>query len=254
MPPDLRREVDHLLLLHALNGVADKPAAKAIAELYSPPRVTAELKAYRRRCPGMGLVPGATFDLCEDEHGVAYDALEASDRQRIRERVRRDKPFLVVGSPPCTDWCYYNVNFNHKKMAPEELKRRLIEREVHLRFAAEIYCLQLAGGRRFLHEHPLGATSWKEQCIRALARVPGVGTVIGDQCQYGLKTVGQDGRPMPAKKPTRFLSSAPVVLEALSRRCRGEHRHQVLEGVGRAAAAARYPAGLCRVILRGAGE
>ena len=202
----------------------------------------------------MGLVPGATFDLCEDEHGVAYDALEASDRQRIRKRVRRDKPFLVVGSPPCTDWCFYNVGINHKKMAPEELKRRLIEREVHLRFAAEIYCMQLAGGRHFLHEHPLGATSWKERCIRVLARVPGVGTVIGDQCQYGLKTVGQDGRPMPAKKPTRFLSSAPAVLEALSRRCRGEHRHQVLEGVGRAAAAARYPAGLCRAILRGAEE
>ena len=74
MPPDLRREVDDLLLLYALNGVADEPAARAIAELYSPPRVTVELRHMRRRCPGMGLVPGATFDLCEDEHGVAYDA------------------------------------------------------------------------------------------------------------------------------------------------------------------------------------
>ena len=104
MPPDLRREVDDLLLLYALTGVADEPAVKAISELYSPPRVTAELKAYRRRCPGMGLAPGATFDLCEDEHGVAYDALKASDRQRIRDRVERDKPFIVVGSPCCTDW------------------------------------------------------------------------------------------------------------------------------------------------------
>ena len=66
MPPDLRKEVNDLLLLYALNGVADEPAAKAIAELYSPPRVTAELKETRKRCPGMGLVPGATFDLYED--------------------------------------------------------------------------------------------------------------------------------------------------------------------------------------------
>ena len=66
MPPDLRREVDDLLLLYALNGVADEPAAKAIAELYSPPRVTAELKEMRRRCPGMVLVHGATFDLYAD--------------------------------------------------------------------------------------------------------------------------------------------------------------------------------------------
>ena len=50
------------------------------------------------------------------------------------------------------------------------------------------------------------------------------------------------------------MSSAPAVLEALGRRCDGTHRHQVLEGSGRAAAAARYPAGLCRAILRGAEE
>ena len=61
IPPDLRREVDDLLLLYALSGVADEPAARAIAELYSPPRVTAELRELRRRCPGMGLAPGATF-------------------------------------------------------------------------------------------------------------------------------------------------------------------------------------------------
>ena len=96
--------MDDILLLYALNGVADAAAAKAIAELYSPPRVTAELQKVRRRCPGMGLVPGATFDLCEDEHGVAYDVLKAVDRQRIRERVSWGRPFLVAGSPPCTDW------------------------------------------------------------------------------------------------------------------------------------------------------
>ena len=49
------------------------------------------------------------------------------------------------------------------------------------------------------------------------------------------------------------MSSAPALLEALGRRCDGSHRHQVRED-GRAAAAARYPAGLCRAILRGAEE
>ena len=94
MLPDLRKEVDDLLLLYALNGVPDEPAAKAIAELYSPPRVTAELKELRRRCPGMALVPGATFDLYEDEQGVAYDVLKAVDCQRIRARASRDRPPL----------------------------------------------------------------------------------------------------------------------------------------------------------------
>ena len=202
----------------------------------------------------MGLAPGATFDLAEDEFGVTYDVLKAADRQRIRARVARDQPFLVVGSPPCTDWCWYNVSINHHRMPAQELRRRLVERQVTLRFAVEIYCLQLAAGRHFLHEHPLGATSWRERCVRALERQAGVGTVVADQCQYGLVTRGPDGSPLPAKKATRFMSSAPAILEALSRRCPGTHRHQVLEGSGRAAAAARYPAALCRAILRGAEE
>ena len=208
----------------------------------------------RARCPGMGIVPGATFDLYEDQEGVADDVLKAEDRQRIRTMVSRDKPLLVVGCPPCTDWCFYNVVLNHPRMPVAELRRRLIERQVTLQFAAEIYCLQLAGGRHFLHEHPVGAVSWKEECMKALARQPGVGSVVGDQCQYGLTTRGPGGRPMPAKKPTRFMSSSPAVLEALCRRCDGSHQHQVLEGSGRAAAAARYPAALCRAILRGAEE
>ena len=84
MPPDLRCEVDDLLRLYAQNGVTDAAAARAVAELYSPPRVTTELKRMRGRVPGMALVPGATFDLEEDENGVAYDALQAVGRQRIR--------------------------------------------------------------------------------------------------------------------------------------------------------------------------
>ena len=71
MPPDLRSEVGELLQLYALNGVRDAAAARAVAELYSPPRVTTELARMRRRVPGMALVPGATFDLEEDENGVA---------------------------------------------------------------------------------------------------------------------------------------------------------------------------------------
>ena len=123
-------EVNDLLILYALNGVPDVPAGRAVMELYSPPRVTKELKKLRRRVPGMRLVPGATFDLDEDEFGQSYDVLRAADRERIRARVHRDKPFLVVGSPKCTDYCWFNTNVNHHRMQPEELKRRLVEREV----------------------------------------------------------------------------------------------------------------------------
>ena len=48
------------------------------------------------------------------------------------------------------------------------------------------------------------------------------------------------------------MSSAPALLERLSLKCQGDHQHQPLVGGGRAAAAAIYPAELCRAILLGA--
>ena len=63
MPKDLQLEVNDLLHLYARNGVPDARASRAVHELYSPPRVTKELKQMRRRVPGMRLVPGATFGL-----------------------------------------------------------------------------------------------------------------------------------------------------------------------------------------------
>merc|ERR1712026_394131 len=106
--------------------------------------------------------------------------------------------------------------------------------------------------RHFLHEHPATASSWQEEIVQKLRHDKRVGEVVGDQCRYGLRTRGLRGEWRPAKKPTRFLSSAAAVLEELSLRCRGTHRHQTLLGNQRAGAAAIYPPGLCRAILAGA--
>ena len=77
-----------------------------------------------------------------------------------------------------------------------------------------------------------------------------MGDTIGDQCRFGLQAKGEDGGYRPARKPTRFMSTAPEVLRALGLRCRGDHKHvHLLQG--RAAAAAVYPRRLCRAILRG---
>ena len=69
LPPNMRAMAGELLQLYALNGVPDARASRSVAELFSPPRVTKELKKLKRRVPGMGLVPGSTFDLQEDENG-----------------------------------------------------------------------------------------------------------------------------------------------------------------------------------------
>ena len=119
-----------------------------------------------------------------------------------------------------------------------------------LNFAAQVYTEQLKGGRHFLHEHPASATSWGEPCMQRLLRTRGVSEVVADQCRFGLAAKGPGGGYGPARKPTRFLSSAPRVLGALGLRCNGEHAHVPLVS-GRAAVAAVYPRELCRAILRG---
>merc|ERR1712122_87388 len=100
-------------------------------------------------------------------------------------------------------------------MRPEELRRRQVEGIVLLEFALEIYRLQLDAGRRFLHENPQAASSWDLELVKVLRADPRVGEVVGHQCQYGQVARTPDGLVRPVKKPTRFLSSAPAVLEAL---------------------------------------
>ena len=44
-------------------------------------------------------------------------------------------------------------------MDPERVRQAIYDGNVLLKFALEIYELQLAEGRRFLHEHPASASS-----------------------------------------------------------------------------------------------
>ena len=71
-----------------------------ISGLFSPPRVTAELG----RLPQMSLVGGSTFDLRCDANGVDWGFRREADRRRAREQIQKEKPYLVIGSPPCTDF------------------------------------------------------------------------------------------------------------------------------------------------------
>ena len=87
-----------------------------------------------------------------------------------------------------------------------------------------------------------------------LLATSGVGAVTAHQCAYGLQSSTPGGGSAPAKKPTRFMSSAPALLEALSKKCPGGHPHAQLVGGTRARDAATYPPGLCEAILQGASE
>ena len=190
------------------------------------------------------------FDLRTSKpDGTAWDFSRRGDRREALQYVKDKKPTWVIGSPPCTAFSRLQ-GLNFRKMDPAKVERMLKEAKRHLHFVISLYQLQLADYRHFLHEHPVGATSWKDPYMEKILKHPKVGTTVADQCMYGLLTAGPDGQPMPAQKPTKWASSSPHMLRRLSTRCDKSHAHQHLVG-GRAAAAAYYPAKLISQILRG---
>ena len=214
-----RREANEIVELFLALGAELQEARAKVAELYSPPRVTAQLA----KLPQLHLAPGQTFDLRRDRNGRSWNFLLAADRAEARRLIQEEKPYIVIGSPPCTSFCSFNRRLNYRRMDPERVRRLIHEGNILLRFALEVYEFQFAEGRHFLHEHHASACSWQVPRMAALRQRQDVGEVIAHLCQYGLVTPGPNGSPMPAQKPTRFLSSAPELLKLLGKQCPGDH-------------------------------
>ena len=84
------------------------------------------------------------------------------------------KPDFVIGSPPCTRLCSWNVHMNFRKMKQADVDQIDGEGRVHLEFMCKIYRRQMRAGRWLLHEHPATAVSWNEACINKLTEYPSV--------------------------------------------------------------------------------
>ena len=115
-----------------------------------------------------------------------------------------------------------------------------------------MYCaiLQARGNSIALHEHPIGASSWKLPRVKEFAEL-GAETVDFDQCCFGLKTPG-DGVLM--KKPTRIITNGKHILKQFSgKKCKGGHIHQRIMGskFGHQLSwhAAHYPRLMCAAIV-----
>ena len=229
-------------------------AVKAfVSEIYSAPRVTNVAKLL----PGLGLLPGFALDLTTvNEQGHNWDFTQEKMRREARRKVATEKPMFLIGSPACTAYCSWQALNAVKHEWPEgERERRMIASDVHLKFVAELYDLQMKEGRYFLHENPEGAKSWEREPMMDLAKNPKVSRIVGDQCQYGQ----QSYQGAPVKKGTGWMSNSPEILKKLERRCRGTRGECSRPGGGRHATAsgrvareaAVYPFRLCRAILEG---
>ena len=126
----------------------------------------------------------------------------------------------------------------------------LAEARGYLRFMCRLYKLQHRSGRMFLHEHPEGATSWAEQEVQEVLKLPGVVRSALDMCAYGLTTQGSGGEGL-ARKPTGIITNNAHFARHLSQRCPGDHSHVRLNGGSRTAQAAIYTEAFCEAVVEG---
>ena len=198
-----------------------------VSEVYSPPKIVTVAQA-------AGLRGGFSLDLtAPDPNGQVWDFAKRSCREKARQLMRLQKPYLLIGSPPCTAWS--NLQ-NLNKCRPGG-KERVAEQQrrarVHLLFCTSLYFEQMAAGRYFLHDHPQSAASWQDKCMMELEAHPMVFETYIDQCAYGLKSKDEVGGA-PAKKPTKFLTNSVAIGNELGKRCPGCARHvHLVEGRAR---------------------
>ena len=101
-------------------GVIDSEAA--VAELYSPPRVS-------RHCRMLGLQPGLARDLpvVDPQDGKSWYFSKAEFRGKAVKCIKTQKPRLTVGSPVCDPFSALQT-LNYPRMCPEVV-RLLARRE-----------------------------------------------------------------------------------------------------------------------------
>jgi hypothetical protein len=219
-----------------------------VSEIYSPLRVN-------RAATKIGLKPGFSLDLTETDpyDGMPWDFSKEEKRARARKRVVSEKPFLLVGSPPCTAFSTL-FQSNVTRMHPDKVRQIVEDGMMHLRFCIELYRIQLDAGRFFLHEHPWSASSWRTAEMQELLQDPRVTKVRGNMCRYNMKITDSDGTALVCKK-TGWISNSKLILEELNLQCTNtggpnDHRHADLQN-GRAKLAQVYPEKLCLAILKG---
>ena len=203
----------------------------------------------------LGITPGLALDLTtHDDTGRPWDFNDAAQRTKAERMLDEQRPLLLVGSPMCI--AFSNIqNLNKAKRDPRIVQAEFDKARVHLQWCCHLYRKQVDRGGYFLHEHPAGATSWKQPEVQEIMEIPSVRRIVADQCQLGQQT--DQGEPL--RKPTGFMSNSQCLLRALNRRCFGKGglcsrptggRHAECLGK-KAQRAAIFQDELCLAILRG---
>ena len=102
--------------------------------------------------PGLGLSAGFALDLTTtDEHGSSWDFTKDVMKDKARNKVQKEKPMLLIGSPSCTAFCAWQALNAAMHGLDEGGKQRMAalraEAEAHMAFVIELYQLQKDAGK-----------------------------------------------------------------------------------------------------------
>ena len=76
------------------------------------------------------------------------------------ELLDKEAPWLLVVSPPCTMFSTLQ-GFSMNKKDEEEVRPKMKEAMMHVAFGVLLCLRQAKAGRKFVFEHPVGASSWQ---------------------------------------------------------------------------------------------
>ena len=176
-----------------------------IAELFSPPDMV--LDAARR-----GGVSRGSYDLT-----TGYDMQVPSVRQKVRTQLERDRPDVLVASPPYSGMGIWNRDSWSRV---DDWRREFV-----LLWSFTCLCMQdqLARGGIVFLEHPWTSWTWglpsTKQLFKSCMRVRGDTRVLGRM----------DERPM--KETTGWLTNSDELARALMQLRPGKHGDELMDDV-----------------------
>ena len=125
----------------------------------------------------------------------------------------RDKPKLVIGSPPCTYFSRLQELNKHMYRSNAawmaNIQDDFEQAKRCVRFCTNIHKHQRGEGRSFLHEHPWLAASWFLPEVAEIMEFDDVQRVRTDMCQFGMtsRTGGVGSAFGQVLKPVGFLTT-----------------------------------------------
>ena len=219
-----------------------------VVELYSQPRIAQE--SALRRYGGTTLRAGWSLDLTmrNPSTGKPWDLSDKDTQKEVMKLVVESKPFVLIGSPPCTAFSQLQ-GLNNFKRDPDVVRKELAEACAHIAFCFELYEVQRRAGRYFMHERPSSASSWNRPEVLRMLLQEGVELVEVDMCDFGMVASDEFGEAL-VRKRTKILTNSPEIARKVARRCSGDHRHVHLIG-GKAKRAQLYPRAFSRAVCEG---